>query len=148
MSNVKVNSSSDFSLAFDLSAALRLWVPPVPSPWAGRGCLALHTPGKNSRQLLLAEQTRAKGWLSQIFPLKRLALHVCLYTRWSLLVPFFFHLWCSCQEGNPKSVTTKAAQSLPAQLLLFTHHIFWGLDRSSSSSRRGLDVTVWGPRCL
>lgn len=72
MSNAKVNSSSDFRLAFDLSAALRLPSAACAIPKGPRGCLALHTPANNSQGLSLAEQTRARSWLSQMFPLKRL----------------------------------------------------------------------------
>lgn len=141
MSNVKVNSSSDFSLAFDLSAALRLsWALPVPSPKAQRGCLVLHTPGNNSQWLLLAKQTRAKSWLSQIFSLNRLCTgYVFIHKMVPPCAIFFFYLWCSCQEGNPKWVTSKAAQSLAAQLPPFDTSHFWGLE---TASRRWLDLSL------
>lgn len=146
MSNVKVNSSSDFSLAFDLSAALRLsWALPVPSPKPQRGCLVLHTPGNNSQWLLLAKQTRAKSWLSQIFSLNRLCTgYVFIHKMVPPCAIFFFT--CDAHVRKETQNEWQARQLSPSlhSFLLLTHHIFGGLRQQAG----GDWISVWGSRCL
>lgn len=117
MSNVKVNSSSDFSLAFDLSAALRLSLALLSTACTipkgrCRGCLVLHTLGNNSQWLLWQNKPGPRVDSPKYFLWRNCSTYVFTHEMVPPCAIFFFHLWCSCQEENPKSVTTKAAQSL------------------------------------
>lgn len=146
MSNVKVNSSSDFSLAFDLSAALRLsWALPVPSPKAQRGCLVLHTPGNNSQWLLPAKQTRAKSWLSQIFPLNRLCSGYVFIHKMVPPCVIFFSPVMLIWGKKPKMSDKQGSSVPPCTASSFWHITFSGGLRQQAG---GDWISVWGSRCL
>lgn len=151
MSNVKVNSSSDFSLAFDLSAALRVSsaacaIPKGPERMSG----SAHTWQQQPVALSGRTNQGQELTLPNIY-FKETVLHICVYEGQDgpSLCHFFFLPVILISRRKPKINDSQGSSVPPGTASPFdTSHFLGAWDGSSSSSRRCLDLTVWGLRCL